>query len=57
MLYGGSTFQRQGGLHWLIEFSRASLAEQFAQVLRSTPPTLQPPPMPSLESASGSSSS
>jgi hypothetical protein len=37
MLYGQVDLSASGGLHWLIEFSRAPLAEQLAQVLRSAP--------------------
>jgi hypothetical protein len=39
MLYGQVDLSAPNGLHWLIECSRAPLAEQLAQVLRSAPAT------------------
>jgi hypothetical protein len=39
MLYGQVDLSASSGLHWLIECSRAPLAEQLAKVLLSAPPT------------------
>src|ERR1700683_3265934 len=55
MLYGQLDLSAPGGLHWLIECSRAPLAESLAQVLRSAPPTVvhtEGPPTPELSAAS-----
>jgi hypothetical protein len=55
MLYGQVDLSAPGGLHWLIECSRAPLAENLAQVLLSAPPTVvhtEGPPTPKLSAAS-----
>ncbi len=39
MLYGEVDLSAPGGLHWLMQFSRAPLAERLAQTLSGAPPT------------------
>jgi hypothetical protein len=46
MLYGQVDLSAPNGLHWLVEFSRAPLAEQLARVLRSAPPVVIPAVVP-----------
>jgi hypothetical protein len=38
MLYGEVDLSAPSGLHWLLQFSRAPLAEQLAQTLSGAPP-------------------
>lgn len=51
MLYGEINLSAPGGLHWLMQFSRAPLAEQLGQVLRSAPSMPVPTAMPPAPSA------
>ncbi len=47
MLYGEVDLAAPGGLHWLMQFSQAPLAERLSQALTAAPPT----PKPALSSA------
>ncbi len=46
MLYGEVDLSAPSGLHWLMQFSRAPLAERLAQALRAAPATSKPAPTP-----------
>jgi hypothetical protein len=46
MLYGKVDLSAPSGLHWLLQFSRAPLAEQLAQTLSGAPSTQKPMPSP-----------
>jgi hypothetical protein len=39
MLYGEVELSAEGGLHWLIQFSRVDTAEQLTSVLKTAPQT------------------
>jgi Protein of unknown function (DUF4236) len=54
MLYGEVDLSAPGGLHWLMQFSRAPLAERLARALSAAPRTPKSSPTP-LSTASGSS--